>query len=140
MESLREQLSERNEDIERLKGDLAELEEFEAVREELAADPRSILRLLGEADPENEEARERIDELQAEKRELREQVEDLEERADDLQQRTERAEAGSLEISDDYTHFLDVEVVRFQIQKAKDETSASKRYVQGRGSRASRCS
>jgi Mn-dependent DtxR family transcriptional regulator len=36
-----------------------------------------------------------------------------------------------MEIGDDYTEFLDVEVVRSQIQKAKDETSASKRYVQG---------
>jgi len=61
VESLREQLSERNEDVERLKGELAGLEEFEAIRDELAADPRSILRLLGEVDPESEEACERTD-------------------------------------------------------------------------------
>ena len=93
VESLREQLSERNEDVERLKGELAELEEFEAIRDELAADARSILRLLGEADPESEEARGRINELQAEKRELREQVEDLEERAEELEADLDAARA-----------------------------------------------
>jgi predicted nucleic acid-binding Zn-ribbon protein len=63
----------------------------------------------------------------------RDRVDELKDELEEARRRADRAEAqaGEMEIGDDYTEFLDVDVVQEQIAEAKAESGASPRYVKG---------
>lgn len=109
-------------EIEDLETELDEYKEIDVVRKEIAENARSILRQLGETDPEAEDAREELNEL---KQELREK----EDKIDRLKQRKDSEE--DLDKLDDYEEFLENDVVQEQIEEAKKHSHAAKRYVKG---------
>lgn len=123
LETLYQEIEEKEDKIDDLEAELSEKKEIEVVEEEIESNARSILRQIGASDPEVDEAREEINELKSKIEDLREQKKRIKERD---------PEEG-LEDLEGYQDFLNQDAVQKEIEEAKEAVKgkASPRYVKG---------
>ncbi|MWG35916.1 hypothetical protein [Halomarina oriensis] len=119
LEDAEVEIRERDERIEELETELAEYRELDVVREEVTSAARTILRQMGEADPEVEDIQEELSEARERNRELEATVEDL--RADVQQARAEGVTPS--EEFESRLDFLRHDAVQEAVQRANAQTS-----------------
>jgi peptidoglycan hydrolase CwlO-like protein/predicted transcriptional regulator len=121
LEAAEAEIRERETRIEELETELAEYREMDVVRDEVVSAARTILRQLGAADPDVEDAREEL-------ADLRERNRDLEAHLEELQAELERARAEGVETPpafEDALSFLRHEAVQGVVGRAVAQTTLS---------------
>jgi len=121
LEAAEAEIRERETRIEELETELAEYREMDVVRDEVVSAARTILRQLGAADPDVEDAREEL-------ADLRERNRDLETHLEELQAELERARAEGVEMPpafEDALSFLRHEAVQGAVGRAVAQTTLS---------------
>jgi predicted nucleic acid-binding Zn-ribbon protein len=121
LEDAEAELREREERIEELETELAEYRELDVVREEVTSAARTILRQMGEADPD-------VADLQEELAEVRERNRDLEDELAKAREAAQTARTADTQPSEEFEsrlEFLRHEAVQNAVERANDQLTTS---------------